>query len=187
MNMIDAIQTISPVSEESLMKLQEIIEEQTYPRGHTLLNLWQVDRYFHFIVKGSGRVYYLKDGIDMTDYIALDGHFLGGVVSLFTGEPSHKAIELMEDSVVQSLHYPSFEELCLSYPDLERLFRKIAVFAFLECQQRVESIRFMTASERYAELEKKYPGISNRVPLKHIASYLGTTPVSLSRIRSGNQ
>jgi len=77
--------------------------------------------------------------------------------------------------------------LCLSYPDLERLFRKIAVFAFLECQQRVESIRFMTASERYAELEKKYPGISNRIPLKHIASYLGTTPVSLSRIRSGNQ
>jgi hypothetical protein len=45
----------------------------------------------------------------------------------------------------------------------------------------------MTASERYAELEKKYPGISNRIPLKHIASYLGTTPVSLSRIRSGNQ
>jgi len=100
MNMIDAIQAISPVSEESLMKLQEIIEEQAYPKGHSLLNLWQVDRYFHFIVKGSGRVYYLKDGIDMTDYIALDGHFLGGVVSLFTGEPSHKAIELMEDSVV---------------------------------------------------------------------------------------
>ncbi|MEQ8881167.1 MAG: hypothetical protein RLQ12_16100 [Cyclobacteriaceae bacterium] len=63
----------------------------------------------------------------------------------------------------------------------------MATFAFLDCQKRIEAIRFFSAAERYKLLEKQYPGISNRIPLKHIASYLGTTQVSLSRIRAGVQ
>jgi len=57
----------------------------------------------------------------------------------------------------------------------------------LEGQRRIESIRFLSAKERYEELERLYPGITNRAPLKYIASYLGTTQVSVSRIRAGKQ
>ncbi|XOV92543.1 MAG: Crp/Fnr family transcriptional regulator [Bacteroidota bacterium] len=187
MDMFTAISQISPLSIESLDNLRAITLEKSYPKGHHLLDLWQVDRNFHFIVKGSGRVYYLRNGLDVTDYIAMDGQFLGGLESLFTKAPSHKAIELTEDSVIQSFSYEKFESLCYEYHDIERLGRKMAIFAFLECQRRIEAIRFLSAAERYIELEKKYPGISNRIPLKHIASYLGTTQVSLSRIRAGNQ
>lgn len=187
MDLIDALQGISPLSQTSKELLLNCIDEQQYPKGHSLLEMWQIDREFHFVVKGSGRVYYLKDGLDITDYIAMDGDFLGGVASLFTQQPSNKGIELMEDSIIQSLNYPAFEELCNEHHDLERLGRKIGIFAFLECQRRIESIRFLSAAQRYHELQKKYPGISNRIPLKHIASYLGTTQVSLSRIRSGIQ
>ena len=178
---------IYPISQSTQNLFLRIVEKNTYSKGHSLLDLWEIDRYFHFIVKGSGRVFYLRNGQDITDYLAMDGHFLGGVESLFTQEPSHKAIELTEDSIVQSFSYNAFENLCATNHELETLGRKMVIFAFLECQKRIESIRFLSAAERYQELEKKYPGISNRIPLKHLASYLGTTQVSLSRIRSGTQ
>lgn len=187
MNMIDALCAIQPVSVEARAALSSCISEQSYPKGYQLLQLHQVSYHFYFIVKGAGRVYYLRDGLDITDYIALDNHFIGGVESLFTKQASQKAIELTEVSVIHSLLYSDFEKLCGQYHDIERLGRKMAVYAFLECQKRIEDIRFLSAAERYQQLEIKYPGISNRVPLKHIASYLGTTQVSLSRIRSGMQ
>ncbi|MEQ9306775.1 MAG: Crp/Fnr family transcriptional regulator [Marinoscillum sp.] len=187
MDIFAAIQQVSPLSQKSLSDFRELVETRDYPKGHILLNLWQVDRDFHFIIKGSGRVYYMRDGLDITDYIAMDGQFLGGVESLFTHKPSHKAIALTEDSTLQSFSFEKFEALCAKHHDVETLCRKLATFAFLEGQRRIEAIRFLSAAERYAELEKKYPGISNRIPLKHIATYLGTTQVSLSRIRSGIQ
>lgn len=187
MEIIKTISQISPLSQESQDALESIIVDQEFSKGHHLLNIGYIDRDFHYVVTGSGRVYYLKDGKDITDYIAMDGDFLGGVESLFTRQPSQKGIELTEDSRIQSFNYGKFEELCSRLHDLESAGRKIAIFAFLECQQRIESIRFLSASERYNELVRKYPGISNRIPLKHLASYLGTSQVSLSRIRKGIQ
>lgn len=187
MEIIESLCKICPISELSKQEFLSIIIENNYSKGHSLLNLWETDKYFHYIVKGSGRVYYLRNGLDITDYFAMDGQFLGGIESLFTRKPSHKAIELTEDSTVQSFLYSDFEELCNKYHDIEKLGRKMAIFAFLEGQKRIESIRFLSAAERYHELEKKYPGISNRIQLKHIASYLGTTQVSISRIRKGIQ
>lgn len=184
---IEAFTAISPLSEAAREAIVEVTTHHTYPKGHHLLELWHVDRYFHYIHHGAGRVYYLKDGLDITDYFALDQQFLGGVESLFTQRPSQKAIELLEESEVYSMLYEDMERLSAQYHEIETLGRRLAIFAFLEGQQRIESIRFLSAAERYQELEKKYPGISNRVPLKHIASYLGTTQVSLSRIRRGIQ
>ncbi|ULQ55192.1 Crp/Fnr family transcriptional regulator [Flavihumibacter rivuli] len=187
MHILDTLNQIHSLCPQSNQLLGELVQEQELPKGYPLLHFGQVDLHLHYIVKGSGRVYYLRDGQDITDYIAIEGQFLGGVESLFTRKPSHKAMEITEDSIVQSIVYDAFERLCQQHLDIAQLGRKIAVFAFLECQRRIEDIRFLPAAERYRELEKKYPGISNRIPLKHLASYLGITQVSLSRIRSGQQ
>lgn len=187
MDLITAISRISPLSAESQKHFGELVLERHFKAGEKLLELGVIDREFHFIKQGSGRVFYLLDGKDVTDYFAMDGEFLGGVASLFTGTASQKGIELVENSIVESFNYSLFEELSGRYHDLETAGRKLATFAFLECQRRIESIRFCSAAQRYHQLEERYPGISNRVPLKHIASYLGTTQVSLSRIRKGIQ
>jgi len=187
MQVLDALNQIQPLSQEAQELILETVEENKYPKGHHLLNFWEIDRYVHFIVKGSGRVYYIKNGHDVTDYIALDQQFLGGVISVFTQQASHKAIELTEASQLESIKFTDFERLCAESLEIANLGRRMMTWAFLECQERIESIRFLSASERYEALEKKYPGISNRIPLKHIASYLGTSQVSLSRIRSGIQ
>lgn len=183
--MLQALQAVSPMSPEALKALEACIERKNYKRGTRLLKIGSVSRYMYFIQKGVARVHYEINGRDATDYFAIDGQFIGGVESLFTGKPSKKGIELLEDAEVLSLHYAEFEKLCEHYHDIERAGRRMAIFAFLEGQQRIESIRFHEAKERYAELNAKYPGLVNRCPLKYIASYLGITQVSLSRIRAG--
>ncbi|MGB0430782.1 MAG: Crp/Fnr family transcriptional regulator [Bacteroidia bacterium] len=187
MKVLEALQMVHAISKSSQELIAELIVEKSYKKGEHLLEIGQIDKQVHFIVKGSGRVYYLHKGLDVTDYIAMDGQFLGGVSSVFTGMQSHKAIELTEDSIIESVKQKDLEELSLKHHEIETLYRKLMTWAFLECQARIEDIRFMSAAERYHALEAKYPGVSNRIPLKFLASYLGTTQVSLSRIRAGKQ
>jgi len=179
-----AIHRISPLSTEAQEALLPHIAYRQLPRQHELLRMGQVSHHIHYIDKGLARIYYYFNEIDVTTYFAMDQQFLGGIESLFTQQPSQKGIHLLEDSDVYSLPYAAFEKLCTQYHDLERAGRKMAIYAFLLGQQRIESLRFHDARQRYEQLEKQYPGISNRAPLKYIASYLGITQVSLSRIRS---
>uniref|UniRef100_A0A7V2ZMH2 Crp/Fnr family transcriptional regulator n=1 Tax=Ignavibacterium album TaxID=591197 RepID=A0A7V2ZMH2_9BACT len=185
--MIEVLNSISPLGKTEQEALAKICSRKSYKKNTVLLQLGEVSRKLYFIIKGLGRVYYIRDGNDVTDYFAMDMSFLGGLPSYFTGEPSHKAMELLEDSEVIEIYNYEFEKLCDKYHQIEKCGRKLAIIAFVECQAEIESIRFLSAKERYFEFEKKYPGIINRAPLKHIASYLGTTQVSLSRIRAGIQ
>jgi len=181
---LSAIHRISPLSAEAQEALLSHIQYRPLPKNHDLLRMGQVSHHMHFIHRGLARIYYYFNELDVTTYFAMDNQFLGGIESLFTQQPSQKGIQLLEDSDVYSISYSTFETLCAQHHDIERAGRKIAIYAFLISQQRIESICFHDARQRYEALEKQYPGISNRAPLKYIASYLGITQVSLSRIRS---
>ena len=187
MKLIDAVGFFLPMSPESIKQLDAIIVERHLPRGFHLLNFGEVDDNMNYLRKGCGRIYYYRNGQDVTDLLAMDFQFLGGVGSLFSKLPSNKAIELCEDSIVETVNMTAFEALCQDNIELERLARKMTAFAFLFCQKTIEDIRFRSAKERYLDLTTMYPGIENRIPLKHLASYLGISQVSLSRIRGGKQ
>lgn len=182
--MLTTLNAVSPLSPNAVKALEEIIELKIYKRNTHLLKIGGVPHYMYFVKKGVARVHYQINGMDVTDYFAIEEQFIGGVASLFTKQPSKKGVHVLEDAEIYSVHYDSFEKLCTQYHDIERVGRKLAIFAFLEEQQRVESIRFHEAKERYNELNNKYPGLINRCPLKYIASFLGITQVSLSRIRA---
>ncbi len=184
---VETLKKVSPLTPESAEALAAIMETRFYVKNEPLLQIGRVSEYFYFLVKGLARVYYIRGESDVTDYFAQEGQFIGAVPSLFTGRPSHKAIEALEDSEILRFKYRNFDELCLKHHDIERNGRKLGILAFLEIQDRMESIRFLSAKERYMELERKFPGITNRIPLKHLASFIGTTQVSVSRIRAGKQ
>lgn len=179
--------SIHPMSGESMSDLEGIIRFQKLPKNKDLLKVGQVAENMYFIHKGLARVYYHWQDKDVTDYFAIDGQFIGAVPSLFTQVPSRKAIHLLEDSEVYSFAAKDFEACCAKHHDLERAARRLCTFGLMQEQERIESLRFCSASERYFELEKKYPGITNRCPLQYIASYIGTSQVSVSRIRAGIQ
>ena len=147
------------------------------PVGHSCKTIY-------FLVKGVARVYYFKEDIDITEGFSFENSIVVRYESLFTGRPSRKAIQALEDSDLIAISSPELFKLYDLHPDIERLFRKLFERALVEQINRTESLQFHTAEERYRDLVKEAPGILKRVPLKFIASYLGITPVSLSRIRA---
>ncbi|HRF27894.1 MAG TPA: Crp/Fnr family transcriptional regulator, partial [Ferruginibacter sp.] len=138
----------------------------------------------YFITNGLARIFYLKDGIDVTESFAFEQQIIVRVESLFTGKPSRKGIQVLEDSDITAIDANALFELYDRFPDIERLFRKIFEASHVETVHRIESIQFHTADERYRELLEEAPDLLKRVPLKYIASYLGITQSSLSRIRA---
>jgi CRP-like cAMP-binding protein len=183
----EALNELSPIAQRAQEALDAVVGVHQLPRHTQLLKIGQVARSFYFVERGLLRVYFVRNGMDITDDFVIDTQFGGFVESLVTGQPSQRGIQLLEDSDLFSLTHADFESLCSAFHDIERAGRKLATFAFLGSESRIESVRFLSAKERYHELERKYPGITNRAPLRHIASFLGTTPASVSRIRAGLQ
>ncbi|WP_400191916.1 Crp/Fnr family transcriptional regulator [Hymenobacter sp. B81] len=174
----------SPLPAAAATALDQCVARREVARNAALLAVGEVSRHLYFVHTGLARVFYFHEAVDVTDYFAIDQQFIGAVASLFTGTPSHKGIQVLEDSVVYAIAYADLERLGAQFHEVERAGRLLATFGMLEGQQRIESIRFHDAARRYQELGDKYPGLLNRCPLKHIASYLGITQVSLSRLRA---
>ena len=175
------------LSEQTQLDFNAIISLQSFKKKTFLLETGKVATTLFFIKKGLARAFYDKDGEQITFYFAIDNQFIGAVPSLFNGKPSTCAIQLIEDSEVYSFDYKDFEDCCGRHHDLETAARKLLSLLILREQERLESLRLHSARERYLLVEQSHPGISNRCPLKYIASFIATTTVSLSRIRAGNQ
>lgn len=174
-------QKLSPRAEEAI---GNFCTEVHIPKNKDLQTIGHTCKTIYFVKNGMARIYYYKDGTDITESFAFENSLIARVESLFTGKPSKKGIQVLEDSDFIGISSPSLFELYDSYPEIERLFRKIFEAAYVETVNRLESIQFHSAEERYRDLLKTSSDILQRVPLKHIASYLGITQVSLSRIRA---
>ena len=154
------------------------------PRNRDLQPIGHTCKTIYFIIKGVARIYYFKDGIDITESFAFENNIIARIESLFTGRPSRKAIQVLEDAEIIAINANALFKLYDKFPEIERLFRKIFESAYVETVNRIEAIQFHTAEERYYILLEQTPDVIRRVPLKYISSYLGITQQSLSRIRA---
>jgi CRP-like cAMP-binding protein len=173
--------SVSKEAEEALLKICSLI---SIPKNKDLQPIGHTCRTIYFITKGIGRIYYFKDGIDVTESFAFENNIIARIESLFIGKPSRKAIQILEDAEIIAINANALFKLYDTFPDIERLFRKIFEAAYVDTVNRIESIQFHTAEERYQTLLEQAPNVIKRVPLKYIASYLGITQQSLSRIRA---
>jgi CRP-like cAMP-binding protein len=148
------------------------------PIGHTCKTIY-------FLKTGLARIYYYKEDLDITESFAFENMLLARIESLFTGKPSRKGIQMIEDSELIAIDSTELFKLYDKFHDIERLMRIVTERLYIDTVNRIESIQFHTAEERYIELLKSSPDIIKRVPLKYISSFLGITQVSLSRIRAG--
>ncbi len=172
--------SISKEAEKAIAEISKIVavkkNADLQPIGHTCKTIY-------FINKGVARIYYYKDGTDITESFAFENNIIARVESLFTGKPSQKAIQILEDSEVVAINSTQLFKLYDKYPEIERLLRLIFESAYVDTVNRIEGIQFHSAEERYNALITEAPNVLKRVPLKYVASYLGITQVSLSRIR----
>ncbi len=137
----------------------------------------------YFLKSGIARTFYYKEGIDVTEYFALAGNIVARAQSILTRKASAKAIQIIEAGELIAINMTKFFQLFDTFPTIERLFRRILEASYLDIIERLESLQFHSAKERYVALLEDMELIQ-KVPLKYIASYLGITQVSLSRIRA---
>ncbi len=175
---------IHPISKESEQAITDLASLVSVKKNQDLQPIGVTCRTIYFVHSGLARIYYYKDGNEITEYFAFENDIIVRAESLFTGKPSKKAIQAVEDTAFFGIPSAQLFELYDSFPDIERLFRKITESAYVDTVNRIESIQFHSAEERYNQLLSENPSMIQRIPLKHIASYLGITQVSLSRIRA---
>jgi CRP-like cAMP-binding protein len=172
------------LSKEAENAIIEISNEKKIKKNTIIQDIGQTCKTIYFIKTGFARIYYFKEDIEITESFAFENNILARVESLFHNKPSKKAIQLLEDSELIAINANLLFKLYDTFPDIERLFRLIFESAYVDTVNRIENIQFHSAEERYKMLLNESSNVIKRVPLKHIASYLGITPVSLSRIRS---
>lgn len=172
--------TLSTDAEIAIEAISSIVtikkNKNLQPIGHTCKTIY-------FINKGVARIYYFKEDTDITEGFYFENNIIARVESLFTGKPSPKAIQILEDAEIVGINANQLFKLYDTFPEIERLFRKIFESAYLETVHRLEGIQFHSAEERYKALLQEAPDVLKKIPLKYIASYLGITQVTLSRIR----
>lgn len=178
------IKTIHPVSKTSEIALLNICKKVIVEKGKDVQSIGHTCKTIYFVNKGCLRIYYFKEDIDITESFEFENAFVARAESLFTGKASRKAIQAIEECELIAIDSSQLFKLFDTHHDLERLFRKIIETSYVNTVNRIESLQFNTADERYFNLLKDHPNVLKRVPLKFIASYLGITPVSLSRIRA---
>ncbi len=191
MQVQDIIDSISneyaPLSKACQLEILEGAKILTSKKSTILVREHEYSDKTYFIIKGCARAYYLKDGKDISDWFAFENEFISSIVSFFTDKPSPHYIELLEDSVLIELSREKMNSLSDKYHDFEKLIRVVVTKTMLRQQERLASILFQKAEQRYLALLKMYPNITQRVSLTHISSYLGITLETLSRIRSAKK
>jgi CRP-like cAMP-binding protein len=152
-------------------------------REQLILREGQIADYIWFVEKGCIRIYYKKEEKDITEWIALDKQFFMSITSFFKRVPGKLIIQTIEKTSLWGIHFNDFMRLADEHVSIGRLLRQMVIGSLILSQERMESIQFETALQRYQRLLNTSPDIVQRVPMQYIASFLGITKETLSRIR----
>ena len=137
-----------------------------------------------FVEKGALRLYYVsEDGAEHIMRFGLEGHFITDLYSFLTTEPSAYNIDAIEDSELVIITKSASDELRKLSSKYQEYIFQLTSESYIQLQRRLTSIISLTLEERYKDLTANHPDIIQRVPQHMIASYMGLTPETLSRVR----
>jgi CRP-like cAMP-binding protein len=165
-------------------KFKDIFREKEIPSKTILLREGETATQMHFIKKGCLREWFNKDGKDITFQFFFEGQAVASIDSFLSNQPSIYTIESIEPSTIISISKKNFEQLQQTIPKMKEGFHEILYQRFRNYALLFLSRIKDTPRERYEDLIKNHPEIIKRVPQHYIASYLGITPISLSRIKN---
>lgn len=178
------LDNIFPLPEKSRNKIKEKISLINQPKGHILLEAEKVETSIYFIKKGIVRAYSTSSDTEITFWFGEEGETIISMRSYVENKKSYENIELLEACQLYELKMYDLQDLFDTDIHVANWGRKFAEKELIKTEERLISREFKPAIQRYEELLKKQPSLIRRVQLSHIASYLGITQVSLSRIRS---
>ncbi len=180
---IDYIKQYVALSGAAQEEIEALASRETVPKEHIVLTQGKTCKRLYFLQKGTVRTYFYQKGKDVTYWIYPENNLVTSWHSYILRKPSSEYIETTEDSVLVSLTYDQWQELYLKYPKLDRFGRLILEEQMALLDDFYKGYYFMTAKEKYELLVSVFPSITQRANLGHIASMLGISQETLSRIR----
>ncbi len=172
------------LSAEAENALQDCLTEITLNKNDFLLTQGNVCRHLYFLEKGALRGFYNLDGKEITHWFGFEKDFVTSFHSFITGAPAVENIQLLEGCSLWAIAKETLTDLFNHHHDIERLVRIAYEKYYIRLEERYVNAQFKSATQRYEELIQQSPHILERVPLGFIASYLGISQETLSRIRS---
>lgn len=174
----------STVTAEDLLKIEAVCQFKKLRKRQYLLQEGDVWKYNAFIVKGCVRTFSVDEkGNEHILNFAIENWWTGDRESLLSGEPSAYNIEALEDTEVILIIKETFDQLCKEIPAFNDMINNILQRSFNASQKRIHTFLSLSAEEKYLQFLEKYPQLIMRVPQGMIASYLGITAETLSRVR----
>ncbi|MFP3590590.1 Crp/Fnr family transcriptional regulator [Chryseobacterium sp. SIMBA_038] len=184
MNIDEILDNIYPLPESSKLSLKKYITEISHPKNFCLMEAEKIVPYIYFIKKGIVRAYASTAENDITFWFGSEGQTVISMRSYVEDKPGYESIELLEDCELYKLETESLRKLFSEDIHIANWGRKFAERELIKTEELIISRQFKTALERYKDLMRDKSDLLKRVQLGHIASYLGITQVSLSRIRA---
>ena len=182
-SLIHSIEQILPLTPGQKAILKEAFHTTAVKKKEVLLKEGEITKYSYFVVEGLLRMYATDDnGFDHNIQFAINGWWMSDMLSLLNQTPASFNIEAIEDSRLLTISQPGKESLLQTIPGLNIYFRQLSENALAAYQQRFAINLSLTAQERYGKFCERYPLLIQRLPQKHIASYIGVTPEFLSKM-----
>ncbi len=180
------IQSYFGVEQSFLNEIAQLFEEKVIPKGSYFIQEGRYNIGLGFITEGYLRIYGNMDGKEVTQWISGPGDFITDLGSLVFDTPAKKNIIALEECVLYYIDKEKYHHLNTIVPKWEMLEKRFIAKCFMTLEDRIYSFLSMNAEERYHFLFEYRPELFHSVPLQFLASLLGMTPETFSRIRNKN-
>lgn len=182
--LITFIEKFGSLHEQEKEIIGNLFKHATVQKGEYFMECGNISKRIAFVEEGVFRsVYYNKKGDDFTRYFIYEGRFIGDLHNFQIQAPSDDCIEAITDASIWYIDTENFSILEKQVSIWPLLISKLYAFVAESKLKMASTMKNLDASERYILFLRHYPGLANRVPLSMLASYLGITASSLSRIR----
>lgn len=172
------------LNEEELEKLISICNITHLKKGELWLREGQVPKSFAFIDQGIFRIYYANaEGVYVTKSFFQEGSIVSAYTAMQGNEEAYFNIEALTDAVLVEVNYHKWLEMYHANSDWKDFLLALLTKGYIKKERRERELLQLSAEERYNSFLKEYPGLEKRIKQHYIASYIGITPVALSRIR----
>ncbi|MBD2704381.1 Crp/Fnr family transcriptional regulator [Spirosoma sp. BT702] len=177
------LDTLTQQSDADWQLFTPIVESVTYSKNDFLIQEGQVERYIYYVVDGMVRLFLNANGKDVSLDFIFSNDFVSAYSSFLTGQPTEFNVQALTDVTALRFSRTNLLNLYQHSHTAERIGRLIAEQAFLRKTRR--EVQFLTsnAKQRYVQLLEQNPTLVQTISVRHLASYLGIEPESLSRIR----
>lgn len=183
---IDLFSAIYPIGEDLKLAILKSTNFTFHKRKTKLIDLEDVQKNIYYIFSGAIRTYHVdSDGNEITSWLLTEDDLAISVYSFFSQQSSFEIMETIEDCWVLTLSHQKLMDLYADFIEFNYIGRVITEQYYIQSEEKANDLRSLTAKQRYAKLINKQPDILKRIPLGYIASYLGITQSTLSRIRAG--